>query len=224
MNKKTGPIPVTMTERASCPDACPWKDLNGCYAEYGPLGMQWRSLDGKGKQAKPISWDELCKRVGILPKYQIWRHNSAGDLPGANNRINIKLLDQLVQANAQAKAHGFTYTHYPIGFEGYKLVNAQAIFAANHSGFTISISADGLKQADKLADLGIGPVVATVPIDHPQHSKTPDGRTAIVCPAEYSDMTCDRCQLCYKQHKAVVSFRAHGPGRLKVNRKLMVIQ
>ena len=46
-NTKTGPIPVSTTSAASCPDACPLSGKNGCYAESGPLGMFWKKVTEK---------------------------------------------------------------------------------------------------------------------------------------------------------------------------------
>ena len=40
-NAKTGPIPVSITERASCWPGCALYE-NGCYAETGALAMHWR--------------------------------------------------------------------------------------------------------------------------------------------------------------------------------------
>jgi hypothetical protein len=131
----------------------------------------------------------------------------------------------LVLANSRANAKGYCYTHKPVGLTGQALINACAIYAANKSGFTISLSADGLKQADRLSDLGIAPVVAVVDKDAPKRMTTPAGRGCVVCPAEYTDLTCDRCQLCTKvDRKSIVCFRAHGSGRVKVSKKLKVLQ
>ena len=178
----------------------------------------------------PLTWDEMCKKVSKLPHGQVWRHNSAGDLPGLGDVIDLEKLDQLVKANKRARARGFTYTHKPVGYDGQALVNAQAIYASNKSGFTVSLSADSLKQADTLADMGIAPVVVVVPSDAPRKQLTPKGRRVMVCPAEFEDddgdpvIQCDRCQLCAKDHKVIVAFRAHGTRVNAVNRKLRVIQ
>lgn len=42
-NVKTGPMPVSTTSKASCPDNCSLKG-NGCYAESGPLGIHWSAV------------------------------------------------------------------------------------------------------------------------------------------------------------------------------------
>lgn len=164
-NRKTGPIPNTMTVKDSCPDSCPWKATNECYPNFSPLGFMWIALSHDGfypgiadrRRIIPITWDDMCRLVRKLPRGQIWRHNTAGDLPGSNEVIDTKLLSQLVEANRGKR--GFTYTHKPVGYSGQALVNARAIYAANRSGFRINLSADSLKQADEYADMGIAPVV-----------------------------------------------------------------
>ena len=180
------------------------------------------------RRITPINWDELCRKVKGLPHGQVWRHNTAGDLPGVGDIIDLDKLNQLVEANKGRK--GFTYTHKPVGYQGQALVNAQAIYAANQNGFRINLSADSLRRADEMADMGIAPVVVVVPSDAPRKQLTSKGRKVIVCPAEFENedgepiIQCDRCQLCTKDHKVIVAFRAHGKRKAAVNRKLRVIQ
>ena len=105
-NAKTGPIPVTTTERASCPTTCPFYD-KGCYAKSGPLALHWRKVsDGE----RGTDWQGLTEFVKSLPERQLWRHNQAGDLPHIDGQINGTLLGQLVDANRGKR--GFTYTHH----------------------------------------------------------------------------------------------------------------
>jgi hypothetical protein len=43
-NRKTGPIPVTTSSRATCSPSCPFL-LNGCYADGGgPLRLHWEKV------------------------------------------------------------------------------------------------------------------------------------------------------------------------------------
>lgn len=227
-NAKTGPIPTTMTERASCPDSCPFKDDRTCYPNFSPLGFQWIALESEGiypGQSKrciiPRTWDELCYEISRLPKRQLWRHNAAGDLPGKGDTIDTKLLDKLVEANSKSKAKGYTYTHKPVGTRGKKLANAKAIEKANKNGFCINLSADNLQEADQLADLGIAPVVVVVPSDAPRIMKTPKGRKVVACSHEYKDIQCDRCQRCAnKDRNTIVSFHAHGTMKSAVDARL----
>jgi len=172
----------------------------------------------------------MCRKVSKLPPHQLFRYGTAGDLPGYGVVVDHQQLNQLVEANKKARAKGFAYTHKPVGYQGQALINAQAIYAANRSGFRINLSADSLSQADELADMGIAPVVVVVPSDAPLKQKTPKGRSVIVCPAERKDedgdpiIQCDRCQLCSKERRTIVAFRAHGTRKKAVDRKLRKLQ
>jgi hypothetical protein len=226
-NRKTGPIPNSVTHSKTCPDSCSFKSGNVCYPHFSPLGFLWKSLEtngltSSGRQYKVLKWEEFCNKVDDLPKRTLWRHNTAGDLPGENEEIDVKAFAKLVDANRGKK--GFTYTHKPVGYEGVGLVNASAIYAANKSGFTVNLSADSLRQADYLSSLNIAPVVVVLPTDSPKQLKTPEGRHVIVCPAEYANVQCNTCKLCTKDRKAIVGFRAHGRRQKEVNRRLKVLQ
>lgn len=205
-NQKTGPIPVSMTERETCPDACSLKGA-GCYAESGPLSWVW------GRMAKPghsVEWDEFCEQVAALPAGTLWRHNQAGDLPGEGNLIDPEELSQLILANRGRR--GFTYTHKPMAGHG---VNRMIVGVANQEGFTINLSADNPAHADELAALGIAPVVTLLPADTDKHSlRTPGGRRIVVCPATYrDDSTCKSCGACADAStgRHIIGFTVHGP-------------
>ena len=94
-NAKTGPIPVTTTERASCPSTCPFYD-KGCYAKSGPLALHWRKVsDGE----RGTDWQGLTSLLGhcLIVSYGdtirlVIYHISMGV-------INGTLLRQLVDAN-----------------------------------------------------------------------------------------------------------------------------
>jgi hypothetical protein len=142
--------------------------------------------------------------VAALPDGQLWRHNVAGDLPGAGESIDAAALGEIVRANIGRR--GFTYTHKK---------SAEALqWAAEATawGFTVNISADDAGDADALADMTMCPIVVTVPMDTPEKSETPDGRTIIVCPAQTrDDVTCASCGLCARaDRRVIVGFRAHG--------------
>lgn len=203
-NRKTGPIPVSMTSARTCPTTCPWYG-RGCYAEQHMVAIHWRRLsDGAG-----VEWDAFLEQVVELPAGQIWRHNEAGDLPGDGEEIDPVLLRQLVRANKGKR--GFTYTHKKYA-QAEWLYNHFAIRHANQNGFAINISADSLEEADLAMDMG-HPAVVVLPLDAPiRGNETPAGRTVVVCPAEWSEkVTCQKCGLCaVSDRKSVVGFRAHG--------------
>lgn len=196
-NRKTGPIPVTSTERQSCPPSCP-QYRAACYAEDFYTRMNWDKIPARG-----IDLQGLTARINSLPMGQLWRHNVAGDLPGDGETVDAFALGQIVRANRGRR--GFTYTHKK---------SPDAIQWAKHAtdwGFTVNLSADDVGEADKLAATG-APVVCIVPMDTPKHSQTPEGRPVLVCPAQTLDyMTCALCGLCQRaDRRQIIGFRAHG--------------
>jgi hypothetical protein len=216
-NVKVGPIPVSMSNSGTCPDACPFKS-KGCYAGQGPLNWIWKaltrgSLKRNGKSYSfGINWKTFVKQVKALPQGVFWRHNQAGDLAGDNNKIDFSKLKELVKANIGKK--GFTYTHKPMTKE-----NVKAVEFANKNGFTINLSGNSLVHADELKSLGIAPVVAVLPSDFQgDKGETPKGNRFIVCPAQTKEgVTCSTCQLCSKQRNIIVAFKAHGMAKGAVN-------
>lgn len=216
-NAKTGPIPVSTSEKATCPDACPLKK-SGCYASTGKVNIHWLAVS---KGLRGMTWAGFVQAIKRLPRGQLWRHNQAGDLPGVNNAIDAKALGELVTANAGKR--GFTYTHKPTldGQADGKTIatNRKAIAHANANGFTVNLSADSLGEADALASLAIGPVATLLPHTANATAYTPQGRKVIVCPATQREfVTCATCQLCQKASRSViVGFPAHGLAFRKVD-------
>lgn len=205
-NAKTGPIPVSTSTAATCPDACPFKrdtTVNGCYADGGPLGMHWAKVT-EGKRG--TDWEAFLSAVRGIDSGALWRHNQAGDLPGINDALDVGALAQLVDAAHGTR--GFTYTHKPLGSS----VERDAIRASNDAGFTINLSANNLRHADALLALNIGPVAVVLPSDQTENCTTPNGAKVIVCPAtQRDDVTCLDCQACANPKRTVViGFPAHG--------------
>jgi hypothetical protein len=222
-NEKTGPIPVSTTDAASCPPSCPFNNGGGCYAASGPLALHWRKVsDGRAGAA----FDKFCEQVAALPAGQLWRHNQAGDLAGVGDEIDLASLAKLIKANAGKR--GFTYTHKPMTPQ-----NAAAVATANDNGFCVNVSANNLQHADALSQANVGPVVSVLPIEYERKNKrgqwletekeykarlrelpqtTPAGRKLTVCPATYKDgVSCASCKLCAViKRETVVGFPAHG--------------
>jgi len=213
-NVKTGPIPVTTSSNHTCPDSCPFK-AGGCYAKGGPLAIHWSKVSA-GERGDTL--DTLAGKIRALPLGQLWRHNQAGDLAGANNEICNKSLQSLVNANKGRR--GFTYTHKPLEGNGnLEAGNRASVRWANANGFIVNLSANNLAHADKLANLDCGPVVCVVPQDTANVFYTPQGRKGIVCPAQQrTDITCAKCGLCQKANRTVIiGFTAHGASARKVD-------
>lgn len=200
-NGKTGPIPVTISDRSTCPSTCPLKG-NGCYAENFPLSLHWDNAS--------LSFDSLLESIRKLPSGQLWRHNQAGDLPGQSDRIHWPDLSRLINANGGRR--GFTYTHKPVLDHAWARHNRESIAVANALGFTINLSADNLAHADRLHELDIAPVVTILPAEQTTNTITPGGRRVVVCPAYHREQTtCSNCGLCQKAARSIiVGFPAHG--------------
>ncbi len=209
-NSKLGPIPSTMTSGETCPDACGLKDA-GCYAEFGLLGSFWRSVPDEG-----LTWGEFLDRVRRLRPHQLWRHNSAGDLPGEGDHLDVDRFLELVEANLGRR--GFTMTRKPLR----RAIERHAIALAVRKGFVVNVTAHGLHEVDELVERFAGrvPVVVVLPENAPRRMSTPKGRPVVVCPAQTtSHATCASCQLCSRARRlAVVGFRAHGQWKANVSR------
>ena len=197
-NSKTGQIPVTYSQRETCPPSCPHY-RSDCYAEDFYTRMSWDKVSERGG-----TLDALCASIAALPAGQLWRHNVAGDLPGDGETVDAAALGEIVRANIGKR--GFTYTHKK---------SADGLYWASQAtqwGFTVNLSADDAGDADTLAEADAGPVCCIVPMDTPEKSYTPAGRTIIVCPAQTRDgVTCASCGLCARADRGVIiGFRAHG--------------
>lgn len=206
-NSKTGPIPVSTTSARTCPPACPFKK-SGCYAEGGPLALHWRKIT-EGERGTDFA--QFLAEIRALPVRQLWRHNQAGDLPGKGNRIDSAKLAGLASANKGRL--GFTYTHKPLTAH-----NLKAIRKANKDGFTVNLSANGLKHAQSLLQHGL-PIVTVLPIGAPTLSHTEDGTPVLVCPATRKDsINCANCGICqFRNRKIIIGFPAHGASRRKAD-------
>jgi len=219
-NVKTGPMPVTTTSAASCPDSCSLK-AGGCYAKGGPLGIHW-SLVTQGKRGSTLQ--ALLEDIKKLPKGTIWRHNQAGDLlpmPQDSTKIDGLELLRLVQANKGKK--GFTYTHYSMEDSD----NALYVSSANALGFTVNASAESLTECDSLLSKGL-PVCTLLPEYSAKTTHTPNGALVVTCPAAYrDDVSCFTCgngaPLCQRAKRDyVIGFPVHGSGKKKANKVFML--
>jgi hypothetical protein len=150
-----------------------------------------------------------------MTRVRLWQ---AGDMPGVNNKINIKKTRRLVSACQGLQAFGYTHKEPSIGN------NAKAIKYCNDNGVTINLSANNLGHADALVELGVGPVVVVLPKDSPRKNiRTPAGRRVLVCPAENTSITCKSCggskgALCYRvDRRFIIGFVAHGTGAKRVS-------
>lgn len=221
-NRKTGPIPVSMTSASSCPPSCSYFG-NGCYAERHVLGMHWRRLSrGEGRH-----WTAFCEMVRELPKGQLWRHNEAGDLPGLGESVSESQVIELVGAARHTR--GFTYTHklgasLPVNEREFHFTLLRYL---NSNGVTVNLSIDDFSQLDDYARYGL-PLTTVLPEGSPRVSYTKAGKKVIVCPAQVippsggTSPSCASCGICQsnRPERAVVGFLAHGNAAGQITERL----
>jgi hypothetical protein len=213
-NPKLGRIPSSITAGHTCPDACGLKD-GGCFAEFGMLGAHWRTVSRGGG----LSWEAFLERVKALPAGQLWRHNTAGDLPGRGNALDVERFLELVHANQGRR--GFTYTRKPLERRN----ELSAAVLANQKGLIVNLTAHGLADLDRVAERvtfgteRVVPLVVVVPDDSPGWQVSPGGVKVVTCPNELDPkVTCESCQLCSRPtRKVAVGFLAHGQWKDRVN-------
>lgn len=219
-NEKTM-IPTSTTSADTCWHKC--GQFDNCYGKNGnPLGLplHWKKINA-GERGYDL--ETFCDKIAALPEGQVWRHNQAGDLPGTDGKIDARALRKIVKANRGKR--GFTYTHKPTS----SAANRKAIKHANDNGFTINLSADNLEMADKLAGLQIGPVVTVLPSTQTINTKTPEGRTVVICPADHvtkrdRGVNCGTCRLCaWAGREVIIGFPAHGSKRSAIDKSFVAL-
>lgn len=225
-NKKTGPIPVSTHSRDSCPTSCKMRDA-GCYAELGPMAIHWKKVT---EGLRGGGFKDFLNQIKQLPKKAIWRYAQAGDLPGEGDEIDRAELLALAKANRGRRVIAFT--HKPLTPK-----NLEAIQQAEQFGFHINASADSLAEADDLISKGVS-VVTVLPSYYGRKKAetlhayrqrlnnlprtTPSGTILSVCPATYTDTTCQLCGVCSKRRArgVVIGFPAHGSKTRVVDARL----
>jgi hypothetical protein len=209
-NIKTGNIPVTSSDKKTCPNTCPLKGGNGCYAENHYTNIQWDKLSN-GTMKSATDFNGLLFTIKRFSIGSLWRMNEKGDLCHNDGMIDNDKLYAIVKANKNKR--GFTYTHHAINAH-----NVAVIKKANDSGFTINLSANNADQADDYFLTGL-PVVTLLPHNAKNVTLTKNGVKIVACPEETkNNIKCANCGLCQKTDRQyIIGFKAHGTRKNKVN-------
>lgn len=209
-NRKTGPIPVTLTEKLSCPDSCPLKANNTCYAKLGQINIHWMN--------PLLTVKEFILKIKSLPAGQLWRHNEAGDLLHNKGKIDFSFVKELVKANKFKR--GFAYTHHLPNVGN----NADILAYANNNGFTVNISSDNVDRAVELREqYPYLPLVTIIPSNSNFKKFSYKGNKFVVCPNTLNPdkIKCFNCGLCQKANRdCIVAFPAHGVKKNTLNAQL----
>jgi hypothetical protein len=215
-NQKTGYMPAGYSSYLTCWPGCVFGKHGACYAMGGHTKMHmWKVTVG----LRGCTFQEYIDQISILPDNIVYRPMVGGDLPGLGGKIDLAQMQALIDANRNRRGNG---SKHPIGYTHAPVFASQAPFAesnaaiienANKQGFTVNLSGDTVAHADKLCDLGIGPVVCVLPKGVTRKSYTPKGRAIVVCPAilSHGKVTCLDCQMCAKGDRPyIIGFPAHG--------------
>jgi hypothetical protein len=223
-NAKTGPIPVSVSSKYTCPIDCAFyhkpvsDDVGGCYGANGHLNIHWNKVTAG---TRGVDFEQFCLQIESMPANQLWRYGVAGDLPGLQNVIDKHQMHRLVKANHDRDCIAYSHKYN-------SKANMVLLKYANDHGMTVNLSANNLKHADLLSKHDM-PVVVALPIRHLNDPKvifTPAGLKVLVCPAVTSfKVTCATCGLCAKRdrfdqltgQRLIVGFPAHGSKKAIVN-------
>lgn len=208
-NAKTGPIPTSTSDRATCPTTCPFYN-KGCYAKSGPQAIHWSKVSNA---ERGVTYDQFVEQVRKIQRGQLWRHNVSGDLQHNDGNIDYLKLRKLIMANKGRK--GFTYSHHVLNEH-----NVICLQNANGMGFTVNASCESVDDADRVMTEHQIPAVAVIPsTESRRFFNTSSGRKVIVCPATiHENVTCSTCGLCQKADREfVIAFPAHGVAKKTVN-------
>ena len=207
-NRKTGPIPVTTSSRATCAPTCPFLG-SGCYADGGPLASHFGKVT-TGERGVPFP--QHCAELAALPPGQITRLHQAGDMPHNGGRISRRFVHGMVKACRKLKA--YTYSHHLLSLGE----NLALLRYANRQGLTVNVSTESEAAADEAIAAGLPAVMAVRSDEERDRWQTPAGHAVLVCPAQTGNTDCATCQLCYKRNKRmIIAFRAHGNTKRKAD-------
>jgi hypothetical protein len=163
---------------------------SGCYAETGPAGGVFRKIQ---VERLPVS-QEIALLHFAAPRNGMVRLNVSGDYLD-NDKIDWQYVHATNRlAHARNDLVIFSYTHawrqlWPGMFD--YLVNASVD------------SVDEAKQA-----IRAGWSVVLVDTDNSLSRTMIEGHMVVPCP--YPKITCDKCRICAKERKSIISFHPHG--------------
>jgi len=198
-NVKIGPIPATMSPRATCSDSCLFK-RSGCFGDNFPLSLHWDRLDHKG-----LSWADMIAKIEALKADALFRHNVVGDLVLlADGTIDEAALTEFAQA-AKSK-RPIVYTHAP--------QTTRNLDILARSGVVVNVSCETVEQARRAISHGVNAVLTVKRSEVTETTRNGKTLRLVPCPAETrEDVTCKTCELCSRDRVAsgvVVTFHAHG--------------
>jgi hypothetical protein len=212
-NRKTGNVPNAWIglSREEAEDSCSGCSMldKGCYAHHGSVLIGSMSVTRAAKK-NPEGYTLQTALKERHKKAKMVRVTALGDI----GRGGKELADTIVDTVRETGLALVGYTHHW----------REQDVADSWKG-RLMASCEDLSDADLAADAGWR-AAAVVMSDHPRVSKTPAGRTVIVCPAQLKDdysVTCNSCRLCNASARGpVIAFRAHGNNLKSVETQILL--
>ena len=200
-NRKTGNVPNAWIglSREEAEDSCSGCGMleTGCYAHHGAVLIGSMSVTRAAKK-NPSRYTLDVALKERHKKAKMVRVTALGDIGRSGKEVADEITDTVRETGLALVG----YTHHW----------REARVAEAWQG-RLMASCDSLEDADRAVDEGWR-AAAVVLSDHPRVSKTPRGRTVIVCPAQLKDdysVTCNSCRLCNASARGpIIAFRAHG--------------
>lgn len=212
-NAKTGPVSTTMASQASCDPTCPFRK-SGCYAESGPQGIHTARLNKAEADHSPeaIAKAEAEAIDGLSGQRDLRLHVVGDCSTTATARIVAEAAER---HTAKAGKSVWTYTH------SWRTVERKA-----WGKVSVLASVETVDDARKAMARGFAAAMVVESFGTTKAAPLADDVKGIPCPAQTrDDVTCQRCQLCWKDgalldRRAVILFAAHGSGQKKIRRAL----
>lgn len=200
-NRKLGPGAWAVTiGRESCPLSCPFLG-RGCYAESGPLRLTWDRVSRGDARTGIVGQgpDTLADAIDAVPRGILLRLGDAGDISFGLTFVPDSI-DRAVRRAIQRGVSVIAYSH-----------------ATGRLPYWVNRSTEG-PHPDEPKGKGWGHPTVRV---YASPEDIPDDKRIVRCPAEYADISCDRCRLCAKHWRhSIVAFTAHGTGKRRVREAL----
>lgn len=185
-NRKLGDAAATYASQVTCPDVCPLRG-NGCYAEYGLVGMQTHQLNAgaAGLSAKQVAGVEASKIDALPPGNRPLRLHVVGDCStDATAQIVSGAADRYTKRTGRA---AWTYTH------GWRDVDR-----SSWGNVSVLASCETTAEVEQARARGYAPAIV---VDSHPSAKTYqlDMVKVIPCPAEFNPArNCADCGLCQR--------------------------
>lgn len=212
-NEKLGRMAATYAPiRQTCPESCPLRDGNGCYAEGGNVGLHMRRrqdrADGlNGDTIAILEAAEIKDAAARVKDDRPLRIHVSGD---ASTPFRAATL---ASAAAHWPGRVYTYTH------AWRNVPRAAWGAVS-----VLASVESIAAAKEALRAGYAPAIV-VARHESDRARVVDGVRVIPCPSQTRGVKCTDCGLCMQADKlhaigAAIAFETHGQSKKRALRVL----